>query len=277
MPYSERMNESSDGRKGICLNCPQIAAEARSGATSPPGAGSTSCDVRHHRHDLGGLRSNAGGCGQERRCGANDSRVMAPQKPQLRRVLMLGGMAYVRIKEFEGESRKNASPEGKAQTLRFGDAVKLEAKRDGPPAYWLVSDGKGGSQSWIPGYLLTPSVAEVDMLRSRNRIPETMTYIYEQIIDGKVDARQHGRVHMPGFGFVATITGDEGVEITDQGSSQVAIQSNAVVFDEAVVKQVWAAPMIFSDGNRRFPMAAGKMFYCTDGAGAGKFDVMVLP
>jgi hypothetical protein len=205
-------------------------------------------------------------------------KAITPQKAQLRGGLTQNGKAYVRIKEFETESRKNANPEGAAQTFRFGDAVRLEAKRDGPPTYWLVSDGKGGLQSWIPGYLLTPSAAEISMLRSRSRIPETMTYIYEEPVEGgEPDARQHGRVHLPGTSFIVTINGDEGVSITDQGSSQVAIRGNAIVFDEKVVKQKWAAPMIFSDGKQRVPMAAGKMFYCTDDKGAGKFDVIVLP
>jgi len=206
-------------------------------------------------------------------------KTAATQKVQVRGVLQQGGKAYVRIKEFHAESRKTARPKGEAQVFHFGDAVELDARQDVGPTYWLVSDGKGGPQSWIPGYLLTPSIAEIDMLRDKNRVPETMTYIYEQTVaGGKFDARQHGRVHLPGTPIVATINGDEGVAITDQGSSQVAFRGNAVVFDEAVFKQeAWAFPMVFSDGNRKVPMAAGKMFYCTEAAGDGKFDILELP
>lgn len=183
--------------------------------------------------------------------------------------LKQGGEAYVRIKTFDAE--KNG------QTLKFADKVKLDDERAGPPIYWSVSDGKGGPKSWIPAYLLTPSLAEIDMLRTRNRIPESMTFFYEQIIDGRSQTRQHGRVHLPGTPIIATLTAG-GVSVTDQGSAQVAFRGNAVIFDASVLKQpAWVYPIVFSDGTRSLPMAAGKIFYCTDEEGAGKFDCLELP
>ena len=193
-----------------------------------------------------------------------------------------GGVAYVRIKEFDSEPMKVAKPQGMAQKFKFADTVKLAVKWGGQsryPNYWLVSDGKDGPQSWIPEYLLTPSAAEIDMLRNKNRIPESMTFIYDQVGDGgKSETLQHGKVRLPGTPIVAMLTGG-GVQVTDQGSSQVAFRGNAVVFDESVFKQpAWASgPIVFSDGTNKFEMAAGKIFYCTDGTGAGKFDHLDLP
>jgi hypothetical protein len=277
MQYSERLNEIPDRRVNADPNRPRAITSLFS---VPPfrvkQAALAAMLYIAVMIPVVGAQTSATGAKKVSPAPTSPKATTAP-KAQPRGMLTQGGKAYVRIKEFEAEARKNASPPGEAQTFRFGDSLKLEAKWEGPPSYWLVSDGKGGPQSWIPGYLLTPSVAEIEMLRNKKRIPETMTYIYDTTIGGKVGAKQHGRVHMPGFGFVATINGDEGVDITDQGSSQVAIRGDAVVFDEAVVKQVWVHPMIFSDGTHKFPMAAGKLFYCTDEGGGGKFDVIVLP
>jgi len=183
-----------------------------------------------------------------------------------------GGKAFVRIKEF-------TASEGETQTFRFGDVVKLESKGEGGLVFWEVSNGKGGPKSWVPEYLLTPYATEIELLRRKGCIPKSMTYVYEDHKDdGTWDSFQHGRVHLPGTPIVTTITDHKGVDISGDGSSQVAFVGNATVFDRAVFwHQEWALPMIFSDGKSKVRMAPGLMFYCTSDSRDGTFQIIELP
>src|SRR5665213_167633 len=88
-----------------------------------------------------------------------------------------GGTAYLRAKEYTAKPLKNATPAGDASEFQFGDEFTLVAKRDALPVFWLVS--KDQAKAWLPSYLLTTNVAELDFLKSKDRIPGTMAFVYK--------------------------------------------------------------------------------------------------
>ena len=185
-----------------------------------------------------------------------------------------GGKAFVRVKEYQAKPIERASPQGNATSFKFGDQVKFQAKPDGRPTFWLVSDGKGGPPASLPAYLLTPNESEITLLKTKDRIPESMTFVYEKIINGNQNAIcLYGRCRMGPFE-----ADSEGLAASNQGSKQVAFKGNGIVFDESAIKHTWRSPMVFSNGSTTFEMAVGKIFYCTyfNGDGIGTFDCVDL-
>jgi hypothetical protein len=91
--------------------------------------------------------------------------------------LVESGKAYLRIKEYQAKADRSATPKGATTTFVFGDAVTLvKKKKDGLPAFWLASKGPDDQPVLIPGYLLTPSQGEINSPRSKDRIPQTMSF-----------------------------------------------------------------------------------------------------
>ena len=111
--------------------------------------------------------------GSDRSSGKSTAAAVVKPKPTLAE----GGKAYLRIKEYQAKADKSA-PKGAAATLAFGDAVILVAKKDGLPAFWVASKGPDAPPVLIPAYLLTPSEEEIGSLRSKDRIPQTMSFLY---------------------------------------------------------------------------------------------------
>src|ERR1035438_5326682 len=135
MPYSEKLNGNWDRRESTRLERPQTT-----GNLFPvlPLRLKKSAPIAM----LGIAIMLQVACTQVSKSGPPTSaseKAAATEKAQTHGVLKQGGKAYVRIKEFRAESRKTARPKGEAQTFRFGDAVELETKRDGPQAHWLRS------------------------------------------------------------------------------------------------------------------------------------------
>jgi len=185
------------------------------------------------------------------------------------RALIEGGTAYIRVKEFTSGSQKGWVPQGGEAKLAFGDPVTLVKKKDKDSPnnpFWLVSTS-AGAQEWIPAYLLTSSQVEINSLRDKGRIPQTMSFFYEGSAGEAI--RLAGAADF--FSFETT---SDGVPASNQGSDQVAIEGNGVVFDQSAAKHDWKMPMIFSDGKRVWKIDANLMWYCTkvdksQGSGCG--------
>lgn len=178
-----------------------------------------------------------------------------------------GNTAYIRVKEYTAEPSKDTTPKGVETTLTFGQTVKLIHQKDGPPTMWLVQMEKG--QTWVPAYLLTVNKAEIDFLKMKDRIPETMTFIYKK--DDII--RVWGLVR---YGFL--VVDSRGLAASADGSSQVAFKGNGVLFDESAVKHDWKNLMIFSRGNTTYKVKSGYLYYCVavDDTGKGSFDCIDL-
>ena len=190
----------------------------------------------------------------------------------MEQLLVEGGTAYIRIKEYAAKPLEDAVPKRNEMNLSFGQTIKLIQKKDGLPAMWLVSKEK--EQAWIPEYLITANKAEIRFLEEHHRIPVTMTFIYrdkDEII--KVWGRVRFRVS-----FGSLVVDSQGLAASADGSRQVAFKGNAVLFDESAVKYTWKNPMIFRKGNTTYQVKLACLYYCdaVDDTGEGSFDCIDL-
>jgi len=135
------------------------------------------------------------------------------------RALVEGGTAYVRVKEYWAQPRKEWVPAGGEAKLAFGEAVTLikKAEKDGPNNMFWLTSRKTGDQVWIPAYLLTSSEVEIASLKDERRIPETMRFFYEKPGVGPI--RVAGAAHIVPF-----ITLSDGMPASDQGADTRLIQ-----------------------------------------------------
>ncbi|MCQ4575028.1 MAG: hypothetical protein NOU37_07280 [Candidatus Brocadiales bacterium] len=209
-------------------------------------------------------------------------------------VLTAGGTAYVRVKQYftlSGEPTvrdslggigyvlKNLNPAGAVAiiakptendaTFSFGDAVTLIEKKDGLPTMWLVA--KAQTKVWIPAYVLTANKAEIDFLKENNRIPETMSYIYDD------EGRKVWGVFIGGFGnsFVVDSYGMVLMAYAE-GTSPFAIKGNAVVFDESVMKKTWEKPPVFNSAKKAFKLTPSCLYYCVSEGDKSAFECIDL-
>ncbi len=169
---------------------------------------------------------------------------------------------YVRLREYTTKPMDGFDPKGDTVKLRFGDDVSLVEKSEGTPSIWLVSTDN--RKAWIPFFYLTNNQREIEFLRKVNKIPSTMSFVYEK--DGTV------RV----YGFLRTgflLLESYGLCASDAGSFQVANEGNAVMFDSAAVKRTWTNPIIMGCGTRTYKLRTDTMYYCTsvDSKGNGCF------
>jgi hypothetical protein len=189
-----------------------------------------------------------------------------PGKPKLAN-LAEGGTAYIRVKECSAKPIEDATPKGDEAKFAFAEEVKLNRKKEGLPALWLVSRDK--VQAWVPAYVLTANKAEISFLKDKDRIPQTMTFMYSKDEILKV----WGRINM-GFYVVES----KGMAMLDyaEGSSPVAFKGNAVLFDESAAKRAWKKPVVFAKGNIAYKPTTTHLYYCISEGDKPAFDCIDL-
>lgn len=185
--------------------------------------------------------------------------------------LISGGTAYLRIKDYPAKPLKNATPAGDASKFQFGDAVTLVQKKDGPPFFWLVS--REQSQAWLPSYVLTANKAELDFLKDKNRIPDSMAYVYFE---------DHWKVwgtEKMSMGGLAMTVDAEAMALLDypEGTSPFAIKGNAVMFDTAALAQGGLAKApVFDSAKKPFQLSPTRLYYATSGGDQSAFECIDL-
>jgi len=123
----------------------------------------------------------------------------APPPP----ILKVGGVGYIRVKTYTlmsgpaaetdsgggcGYNVKNlGSPDGTMLAMSsvssntpkfsFGESLKLIKRGTAVPPTWVVM--KGNRKIELPTYLLTASKPEIDYLKSYDRVPESMAFVYK--------------------------------------------------------------------------------------------------
>ena len=206
----------------------------------------------------------------------------------------MGGTAYVRVKQYStlcgepttrdslggtGYVLKNLNPAGAVATIAkptendatfsFGDTVTLVEKKGSQPPMWLVA--KAQTKAWIPAYVLTANKAELDFLKKNNRIPETMSYVYDD--DG-------WKVWGVIIGGIANsfIVDSHGMALMDyaEGTSPFAIKGNAVVFDESVAKKTWKKSPVFNSAKKAFKLSPSCLYYCVSEGNRASFECVDL-
>jgi hypothetical protein len=209
-------------------------------------------------------------------------------------VLAADGTAYVRVKQYStlsgepttrdslggtGYVLKNLNPVGAVALIAkptendamfsFGDTVTLIEKKGDLPAMWLVA--KGQTKVWIPAYVLTANKAEIDFLKKNNRIPETMSYVYndgDKKVWGAIIGGFSGSFVIDSHGLV--------LEAYAEGTSPFAFKGNAVVFDESVVNAKWRYPPVFNSVRRALKLTPVNLYYCVSEGGKAAFECMDL-
>jgi ankyrin repeat protein len=206
-------------------------------------------------------------------------------------ILKEGETAYVRVKQYSPQSGEPtvqeasgaagytvrqlntslavvatiAKPTGKDPTFAFGESVTLVEKKPGVPPMWIVA--KGQSKVSIPAYILTPNKAEIDFLREKDRIPESMSYIYEN--DGwKVWGMEIGGI---GNSFVIDSHGLSLMAFAE-GTSPFALKGNAVLFDDSTAKANWKKPAVFDRVKTPFQLSPSHMYYCVSDGDKPAFE-----
>jgi hypothetical protein len=211
-------------------------------------------------------------------------------------VLTAGGTAYVRVKQYSilsdetdgkamkemsgatGWALKNLNPNIQLVTVMpsendvsfsFGDALTLIEKKDGVPAFWLVA--KGQNKVLIPAYVLTANKAEIDFLKEKNRIPETMCFVYHD---------EHTKVWgdlLGGMGG-SSIIDSHGLSLLAyrDGTSPFAIKENAVVFDASEANTDWGKPPVFDDAKKAFQLSPTCLYYCVSDGDKPAFECIDL-
>jgi len=95
---------------------------------------------------------------------------------------------------------------------------------------------------------------EIASLKDKGRIPATMSFFYE---------RQGSETFIAGANHILPfISISEGFPASNQGSDQVAIKGNGVVFDPTAVSHKWGMPMVFSNGSKTWELSSNLMCYC---------------
>jgi hypothetical protein len=171
--------------------------------------------------------------------------------------LTQGATAYLRVKQYTSEPKKEATPAGDKADFQFGDALNLVQKKDGLPIFWLVA--KGQSQSWLPSYLLTGNKLELEFLKAKSRIPDTMSFVCD---DGK-NMTVWGSAKEWMGGLVLAIDARNGFTLVQypEGQSPFAIKGNAVMFDGTVTKQPWTKPPVFDVAHKAFQLSPSYLYY----------------
>lgn len=169
---------------------------------------------------------------------------------------MYGGTGYVLNNLHpEGVEAPIAKPTENDASFSFGETLKLIEKKDGLPTFWLVA--KAQTNIWVPAYILTANKAEVEFLRAKGRIPETMAFVYD---DGnwKVWGTLIG-----GIGRSAVMD-SHGIVMMDypEGTSPFAFKGNAVVFDASITKAKWDKPPVFDTEKKAFELSSAYLYYC---------------
>ena len=182
---------------------------------------------------------------------------------------MYGGTAYVlRNLNPSGIEAVVATPAPSAVTVLFGDEVTLLEKQAGLPAIWLVA--KGETQVQLPEYLLTASKTEIDSLKRKSRIPESMVLVYKENDDLKTWG-----VLVGGIGRYNVID-SHGMVFLDYpaGTSPFALKGNAVIFDESAVKDIsgFGKPPVFDSAGKRIQVSSSSMYYCISGGAKPAFE-----
>lgn len=208
--------------------------------------------------------------------------------------IAVGKPAYIRVKNFsppsgrpsledsmggKGYVVRNLNPQNIAAafteedtdepTFHFGESVVPLEQKEGPPTLWLVK--KGESKVWLPGYLLTAEKKQIEFLKSENRIPETLSYVYE---DG---ARKTWGALIGGMGR-SFILYSQGLilSVYPQGTSPFAIEGNAVIFSEQSASANWSQPPVFNAKGTAFQIKPTHLYYCTSQGESPAFQCLDL-
>jgi len=212
--------------------------------------------------------------------------------------IKVGDIAFVRVKKYQtlsgkptitemsgasGYSIKDLNPEGLVASkseptendasFLFGEKLTLLNKKSGVPTLWQVTKGK--ATVWLPEFILTPTKAEIDFLKKNNRIPETMTFIYDD--DGTLKV----------WGVIIMIQGCELVESHglslmsyDKGMSPLAVKGNAVMFDKSALKHKWGNEslphIVFNAKKQGFKLATSNLYYCIAAGKQSAFECINL-
>jgi len=176
---------------------------------------------------------------------------------------------------------------GDAPKFVFGEALKLVKRAEGFPISWIVS--KGNHKVSMPEFLLTANKAELDYLKSKDRVPTSMAYVYEAK-DGEVRVwgyklamipvavcDSHGlAIHMGGYDGGNSMFSPS-IPSGPPGTSPFAIKGNAVVFDKAVLDTAWKPWAPVSDANRQpFHLSSSCLYYCVAESDKQAFEPIEL-
>ena len=207
-----------------------------------------------------------------------------------------GDTAFVRVKEYtalagdptvhdglggEGYAIKNlnpgfqavlSTPDPKSVTFSFGDKVTLVEKKDGIPALWVVS--KDQAKAELPEYLLAAQKDEIDFLKEKNRVPDSMTLVY---MDPKnLLTKVWGIYSMDGN----VVLESHGLALMDhpEGSSPFAFRGNAVVFDRSFLDTGLALgkPVVFDAEKNPFSLSPSCIYYCGSDGDKPAFESIEL-
>ena len=198
--------------------------------------------------------------------------------------LLEGGDAYVRMRT---EHDTNLGG-----TFAFGDRVRLVERVDDPGGVpsWIVVVGT--KKSKLPVYALTSSTAEIDYLRSHNRIPKTITYVYTLAAhQAEIDAlRSQDRISksiapvyagddshiVATAGFVEYKTDAE----THSTYENVAVKENAILFEPKVIypgtSHLAASWGVFDKEGRALPIRKDTLYYCVASGDSPRFEAIDL-
>ncbi len=208
--------------------------------------------------------------------------------------LKIGDTAYLRVKSYTppagepsvqtadgavGYVLKNLNPNAigvineprkDSVTLTFGAPLVLIESKESKPVLWHVK--KDSIDVWLPSYLLTASKEEIAFLKEHDRIPESMTWIYEENKEWK----QWGNI-IGGIGG-SFIIESHGLPIMayELGTSPAAIKGNAVMFDEAMTKAAWKKPIVFNADKAEFTLSVTSLYYCNSGGDVPSFECLDL-
>ncbi len=166
--------------------------------------------------------------GKKNKCRASHDEVQKSKIP----TLVKDSAAYIRIKEYKSKPLKEITPKGEEASFNFGQKVTLIKKYEALPTMWLVSNKR--NKSWVPAYMLTLNKKEIDFLRKKKRIPESMSYVF--VKDNMMYVSGQWKVAMGGGNFMLLNTNHTGIPVSSESSNQFAVKGNAVLFTDLAIK-----------------------------------------
>ena len=146
--------------------------------------------------------------------------------------------------------------------------------------YWLIA--KDQAQAWAPAYIITGNRAELDFLREKGRIPKTMSFLYEKVVENKTNRYACGIVHIPGL-FTLDSPNGMPTPAYENGTSPYAIKGNGVIFDVSTITEKWwnterkeVGPPVFDAAKKPFQLSPNCLYYCVSDGDSPTFQCIDL-
>lgn len=205
-----------------------------------------------------------------------------------------GDVAFVRVKEYtlySGEPNATESGGGSGYILRslssgvvysdsppatndgvfsFGEAVTLIEKKNGPPVSWVVE--KNGKKVQLPEYLLAAGNGEINSLKEKGRIPDSIALVYKENDETKIWGVEIGGIQG------TAVVDSHGLHLMDypEGTSPFALKGNVVMFDASVANDNWAKPLVFDANTKPLKIIPYCMYYCVTEGDKPAFEPVTL-